>query len=46
MSFRDVEDFLAERGSLHETVRRWVKHFASIVAVGLRKHPKAAHLAV
>ena len=29
LSFRDVEDLLAERGVMvsHETVRRWVNHF-------------------
>ena len=29
LSFRDVEDLLAERGIMvsYETVRRWVKHF-------------------
>jgi putative transposase len=29
MSFRDVEDLLAERGIMvsYETVRRWVNHF-------------------
>ena len=30
LSFRDVEDLLAERGILvsYETVRRWVNHFS------------------
>jgi hypothetical protein len=27
LSFRDVEDLLAERGISYETVRRWVNHF-------------------
>ena len=31
LSFRDVEDLLAERGIIVscETVRRWVKHFGT-----------------
>ena len=39
LSFRDVEDLLAERGiSLsYETVRRWVNHFGPMVAADLRK---------
>ena len=34
LSFRDVEDLLAERGIVvsYETVRRWVKHFGSMIA--------------
>ena len=39
LSFRDVEDLLAERGiSLsYETVRRWVNHFGPMIAADLRK---------
>src|SRR6478672_3842872 len=39
LSFRDVEDLLAERGIAvsHETVRRWVNHFGPTIAAGLRK---------
>ena len=35
LSFRDVEDLLAERGIVisYETVRRWVNHFGPIIAV-------------
>ena len=34
LSFRDVEDLLAERGIMvsYETVRRWVKHFGPMIA--------------
>ena len=34
LSFRDVEDWLAERGILvsYETVRRWVNHFGPQIA--------------
>ena len=37
LSFRDVEDLLAERGIMvsYETVRRWVKHFGSMIAADL-----------
>jgi hypothetical protein len=39
LSFRDVEDLLAERGVMvsYETVRRWVNHFGSAIAADLRK---------
>jgi putative transposase len=39
LSFRDVEDLIAERGIAvsHETVRRWVNHFGPTIAAGLRK---------
>src|SRR5271166_2330661 len=39
LSFRDVEDLLAERGIAisYETVRRWVNHFGPIIAAHLRK---------
>ena len=34
LSFRDVEDLLAERGLgvSYETVRRWVNHFGPMIA--------------
>jgi putative transposase len=39
LSFRDVEDLLAERGIAvsYETVRRWVNHFGPKIAARLRK---------
>ena len=39
LSFRDVEDLLAERGIVisYETVRRWVNYFGPIIAAELRK---------
>jgi hypothetical protein len=39
LSFRDVEDLLAERGVAvsYETVRRWVNHFGPMIAADLRK---------
>jgi transposase-like protein len=39
LSFRDVEDLLAERGIAisYETVRRWVNHFGPMIAADLRK---------
>jgi hypothetical protein len=39
LSFRDVEDLLAERGVTvsYETVRRWVNHFGPMIAADLRK---------
>ena len=39
LSFRDVEDLLAERGIAvsYETVRRWVNHFGPTIAARLRK---------
>ena len=39
LSFRDVEDLLAERGILvsYETVRRWGNHFGPMIAADLRK---------
>src|SRR5208282_2895076 len=38
LSFRDVEDLLAERGIVvsYETARRWVNHFGSKIAADLR----------
>jgi putative transposase len=45
LSFRDVEDLLAERGILvsYETVRRWVNHFGPMVAAQLRKRRPRPH---
>ena len=39
LSFRDVEDLLAERGIMvsYETVRRWVKYFGPVIAADLRR---------
>jgi putative transposase len=39
LSFRDVEDLLAERGIMvsYETVRRRVNHFGPFIAADLRK---------
>jgi transposase-like protein len=39
LSFRDVEDLLAERSIMvsYETVRRWVNHFGPRIAADLRK---------
>ena len=37
LSFRDVEDLLAERGIMvsYETVRRWVRYFGPTIAADL-----------
>ena len=45
LSFRDVEDLLAERGIAvsYETVRRWVNHFGPIVATELRRRRPRPH---
>src|SRR5208283_924912 len=45
LSFRDVEDLLAERGIAisYETVRRWVNHFGPIIAAHLRKRRPKLH---
>src|SRR6201986_2472705 len=45
LSFRDIEDLLAERGIgvSHETVRRWVNHFGSAIAADLRKRRPKPH---
>src|SRR5665213_1725470 len=45
LSFRDVEDLLAERGITisYETVRRWVNHFGPIIAAELRKRRPKPH---
>jgi transposase-like protein len=39
LSFRDVEDLLAERGIAvsYETIRRWVNHFGPMIALGWTK---------
>ena len=39
LSFRDVEDLLAEHGITvsYETVRRWVNHFGPMIATDLRR---------
>jgi putative transposase len=45
LSFRDVEDLLAERGIAvsYETARRWVNHFGPIVATELRRRRPRPH---
>ena len=45
LSFRDVEDLLAERGILvsYETVRRWVKYFGPTIAADLRRRRPKPH---
>jgi putative transposase len=45
LSFRDVEDLLAERGILvsYESVRRWVNHFGPMIAADLRKRRPKPH---
>jgi transposase-like protein len=45
LSFRDVEDLLAERGIVvsYETVRRWVNHFGPKIAANLRKRRPKPH---
>jgi hypothetical protein len=45
LSFRDVEDLLAERGVMvsYKTVRRWVNHFGSAIAADLRKGRPRPH---
>jgi putative transposase len=42
LSFRDVEDLLAERGILvsYESVRRWVNHFGPMIAAERKRRPK------
>jgi DDE domain len=46
LSFRDVEDLLAERGIMvsYETVRRWVNHFGPMIAADLRKRRPKSHM--
>ncbi len=45
LSFRDVEDLLAERGIVvsYETVRRWVNHFGPKIAADLRNRRPKPH---
>jgi transposase-like protein len=45
LSFRDVEDLLAERGIMvsYETVRRWVNRFGPMTAADLRKRRPKPH---
>jgi len=45
LSFRDVEDLLAERGIVvsYETVRRGVNHFGPMIAADLRKRRPKPH---
>jgi hypothetical protein len=45
LSFRDVEDLLAERGIIvsYESVRRWVNHFGPMIAADLRKRRPKPH---
>jgi transposase-like protein len=45
LSFRDVEDLLAERGIIvsYETIRRWVNHFGPRVAADLRRRRPKSH---
>ncbi len=40
LSFRDVEEMLAERGVevSHETIRRWLLKFGSAIAANLRRN--------
>jgi transposase-like protein len=40
LSYRDVEELLAERGldMSYETVRRWVLKFGPLIARNLRRH--------
>jgi putative transposase len=47
LSFRDVEDLLAERGILvsYETVRRWVKYFGPKIARGALRRRRSEHVA-
>jgi len=45
LSFRDVEDLLAERGIIlsYETVRRWVTHFGPLITAELRRRRPKPH---
>ena len=45
LSFRDVEELLAERGIAisYETIRRWVNYFGPIIAAELRKRGPRPH---
>ena len=44
LSFRDVEDLLADRGIAvsYETVRRWVNHFGPMIAAQPAQAPPEA----
>jgi putative transposase len=46
LSYRDVEDLLAERGLdiSYETVRRWVLKFGPLFARELRRRPRGQPL--
>ena len=46
LSFRDVEDLLAERGIIvsYETIRRWVNHFGPRIAADLRRRRPKPHM--
>ena len=48
LSYRDVEDLLAERGLdvSYETVRRWVLKFGPLFARELRRQTPAANVDV
>ena len=45
LSFRDVEDLLAERGIglSYESIRRWVNHFGPLIAANLRQRRPKPH---
>ena len=45
LSFRDVEDLLAERGVIvsYETIRRWAIHFGPKIAADLRRRRPKPH---
>jgi putative transposase len=45
LSYRDVEDLLAERGLMisNESIRRWVLKFGPIIARNLRETRPKAH---
>ncbi len=46
LSYRDVEEFLTERGEAvdHSTVRKWVQRFAPELKQRLRPHVKPTNL--
>ena len=45
LSWRDVEDLLAERGIglSYESIRRWVNHFGPLIAADLRRRRTRPH---
>src|SRR3954470_3313954 len=47
LSYRDVEELLAERGLdlSYETIRRWVLKFGPVLARGLRQRRRLCHVA-